>query len=58
MISISFAAPANRESYLKMKDEERDWRRAEQARRKNTRAGYEKIMSIRFNKEVAKNGMR
>ena len=62
MRAIRFEAmmslPANREEYLREKDMRRAWRREELAREKNLRAGYEKIMNLKYYKEEPRDAMR
>lgn len=50
--------PTNREEYLREKDIRRAWRREELAREKNLRAGYEKIMNLKYYKEEPRDAMR
>ena len=50
--------PANREEYLREKDIRRARRREELAREKDLRAGYEKIMNLKYYKEEPRDGMR
>lgn len=50
--------PANRGEYLREKDIRREWRREELAREKNLRAGYEKIMNLKYYKEEPRDAMR
>lgn len=56
--ATAISIPANREEYLREKDMRREWRREELAREKNLRAGYEKIMNLKYYKEEPRDAMR